>query len=180
MSKYCRERRVSTRVRGLELSLLESCGLTNAQLVRYGIRKYLEEHPKSNEYKVLTEIAFLRDKIEEYEMLIQANTLLIEEKIKELNQIRQNQSKIIDAKSRMVALKMYDTYLWFSDNEDLTEEYRYDLKNFYSYCRASIDNISVRYGKSYDESIEIFEDYLAEKFDDGSLVDSTEFVDSVV
>ena len=59
MGKYNRERRVSTRVRGLELNLLERSGLTNGQLVRYGLRKYYEEHPYSNEHMILTEVAFL-------------------------------------------------------------------------------------------------------------------------
>ena len=119
LSKYSRERRVSTRVRGLELNLLETCGLTNAQLVRYGLRKYYEEHPKSNEYMVLTEIAFLRDKIEEYQMLIEANGLLIQEKIKELNTIRQNE---LSVKTKNIVTKMYDEYLNFIDDDSLTDE----------------------------------------------------------
>lgn len=171
LSKYCRERRVSTRVRGLELNLLETCGLTNGELVRYGLRKYLEEHPKSNEYMVLTEIAFLKDKIEEYQMLIEANSLLIQEKIEELKEIRKEDEKLLHAKRIMITRKIYDEYLCFIDNEDLTEEFRSDLKNFYSYCRDPIYNISVSYGKTYEQGIEIFEEYLDEKFGEGVIGD---------
>lgn len=177
MGKYNRERRVSTRVKGLELNLLERSGLTNSQLVRYGLRKFFEEHPNSNEYIVLTEIAFLRDKIEEYEMLIEANKLLIEEKIDELKIIRHEDEKLLAAKRIMITRKIYDRYLEFSEDNTLSDEFRSDLKNFYTYCRASIENIGMSYGKGYEESIEIFEDYLDEKFNDDYLVDNV--VDSV-
>ena len=173
LSKYSRERRVSTRVRGLELSLLETCGLTNKELVRYGLRKYLEEHPKSNEYYVLTEIAFLRDKIEEYEMLIEANSLLIAEKLEELKEIRHEDEKILHAKRVMITRKIYDEYLRFIDDERLTEEYRFDLTNFYEDRKDAIEIISVRYGKTYEQGIEIFEEYLDEKFSDDSVLDSS-------
>lgn len=169
MSKYSRERRVSTRVRGLELNLLETCGLTNSELVRYGLRKYLEEHPKSNEYMVLTEIAFLRDKIEEYEMLIEANSLLISKKLEELKHIRQEDERILHAKRVMITRKIYDTYLEFIDDESLTDEYRSDLKNFYIYRKDAIIRISESFGHSYEQGIEIFEDYLDEKFNDESV-----------
>lgn len=179
LSKYCRERRVSTRVRGLELNLLETCGLTNGELVRYGLRKYYEEHPKSDEYLILTEIAFLRDKIEEYQMMIEANGLLIQEKTKELNEIRQKELAI---KTKNIVTKMYDEYLEFIDDDNLSDEFRSDLNNFYRYRYDGISIIAMRNGKTFDQVIGIFEDYLDKKFGDDVLCDSSvgEFEESLV
>ncbi len=177
MASNKRERRVSTRVNGLELNLLETCGLTNKELVRYALRKYLEEHPKSNEYKVLTEIAFLRDKMEEYQMLMDSTSLLIQSKTEELNEIRQRNAMMRDKKDIMIVRKIYDEYLDFLDDENLTEEFRSDLKNFYTYRYDAIYIISERYGKSYEQGVDIFEQYLDEKFGCSGNVDSVSLVD---
>ena len=83
-----RERRVSTRVHGWELALLERSGLSNGEIVRYGIRKYFEEHPISSEHAILTEISFLQDKNDEYALKIEANELLIQKRVEELMDIR--------------------------------------------------------------------------------------------
>ena len=168
MGKYNRERRVSTRVRGLELNLLERSGLTNGQLVRYGLRKYYEEHPYSNEHMILTEVAFLRDKIEECQLQIEAFSLAIQEKMKELHEVRQSKE---DAIYNYVVKNIWGMYLEFSDNESLSFEFRSDLNNFYSYREAGISIIAMDVHKSFDEVISIFEDYLEFKFGSEDILD---------
>lgn len=174
MAKFGKEKRVSTRVRGLEANLLERSGLTNGQLVRYGLRKFYEEHPESNEHRILTEIDFLRDKIEEYEMHIEAASLLIQKKTKELHEVRQDRE---DKVYWYIVEKMYDEYLLFIDDDSLTDEFRYDLKNFYSYCRSPIHIIAMQTHKECKEVIKMFEDYLEFKFGDDALGD--ELLDDV-
>lgn len=167
MSK--RERRVSTRVNGWELVLLERSGLSNGEIVRYGIRKYFEEHPIGNEHSLLTEISFLQDKNKEYELKIEANELLIQEKIDELNMIRSEYEKVIY--DRLIE-GLHNLLLDFMDDEKYSWEIRSDLTNFYNLRRDSISNLAARYHKTYKEAIGLFEDYL-DSFgnDDVSLLD---------
>ena len=168
MGKFHRERRVSTRVRGLELNLLERSGLTNAQLVRYGLRKYYEDHPYSNEHMILTEVAFLKDKIEECELQIESYSLAIQKKINELHEVRQSKE---DAIYNYVVKNIWDEYLEFLDNESLSPEFRSDLKNFYSYCNDGISIIAMKVHKTKDDIIKIFEDYLEFKFGGENILD---------
>ena len=168
MSKYGRQRRVSTRVRGLELNLLETCGLTYGELVRYGLKKYYEEHPKSNEHIIVTEIAFLRDKIEECELEIEATKLLIQDRLGELKEIKESKE---NSQYWYIVNNIYDTYLEFIDDESLSDEYRSDLNNFYINRRDKIEIIAMQAGHTFEQAINIFESYLDFKFGGEDMVD---------
>lgn len=161
------ERRVSTRVSGFELNLLERSGLSNSQIVRYGIRKYFEEHPISYEHELVTEINFLQDKNKEYAMLIEANELLIHEKIEELSSIRKSYENLVyDG----LISGMYDLLVEFMDDERYAWDFRSDLKNFYNVRRDSITILASRFMKSYDDAIILFEKYLDSFGNDDSIL----------
>lgn len=157
VNKGRKERRVSTRVRGFELALLERSGLSNGEIVRYGIRKYFEENPMINEHAILTEISFLQDKNNEYSMKIEANELLIQKKLEELKDIRMEYGSVIY--DRLIG-GMYNLLLEFMDDERYSWEVRSDLSNFYSIRRDSISLLASRFHKTFDESVELFEKYL--------------------
>ena len=152
-----RERRVSTRVRGLELALLEQSKLSNGEIVRYGLRKYFDEHPIKNEHKILTEISFLQDENQEYELKIEANELLIQKRISELAELRNNHEKLVY--DRLI-MGMYDLLIDFMDDDRYTFEVRSDLNEFYSLYRDSISLLAMKFNKTNDEAIELFEQYL--------------------
>lgn len=154
---YKRERRINTRVSGLELQILEQSGLTNSQIVRYGIRKYYEEHPLSVEAQLLVEISFLQDKITEKENELDALKKEVQEKVDLYTGIRDNRNV---CKGRDVALKVYDLYLDFVDDGDLTDDFRSDLNNFYSYCYDGISLVGLRHHMCFDDVVRVFEEYL--------------------
>ena len=154
---YKRERRINTRINGLELQILEQSGLTNSQIVRYGIRKYYEEHPLSVEAQLLVEIGFLQDKITEKENELDALKKEVQEKVSMYTEIRDTRDSV---RGKEVAMKVYDLYLDFSDNTDLTDEFRSDLTNFYSYCYDGIALVGLKHNMGFDDVISVFEGYL--------------------
>ena len=174
--KYNKERRVSTRVRGLELQLLEKSKLSNKDLVRYALKKFFEERPISAETQILAEIGFLQDKNYEYGLMIEANELLLKEKMLELEEIRANRSMV--RYTRLVD-EIYTAYLEFIDDDSYTDDFRLDISNFYSVRRGAIDIAAMKAGKSFEEAIECFEFYMDSICDDEYLEDMESVEDNI-
>lgn len=161
-----RERRINTRVKGLELQLLEQSGLSNGQVVRYGIKKYFEEAPLTVEAQVLTEISFLQDLILETELKLESYQSNLEKKLEEYREIQ------VDKDNRVyqyIVDNVYGYYLEFLDDDGLTDEFRSDLNNFYSYKRDAITIVGLHCNKSFDEVIVIFERYLDKLLCEGTV-----------
>lgn len=174
--KYNKERRVSTRVKGLELQLLEKSKLSNKDLVRYGLKKFLEERPFTAETQILAEIGFLQDKNYEYSLMIEANELLLKEKMLELEEIRANRSMV---KYTMLVDEIYNAYLEFIDDDKYADEFRLNISNFYIVRRDAIEIAAMKSGKSFEEAIECFEFYMDSICDDECVGDMESVEDGV-
>ena len=151
------EKKVSARITGIQSKWVEKMKLTDTELVRYGIMKHRKENPPSSETVLLVEIEYLRDKIEEYELQIEATGLLIQQKVKELVSIRKSRES---DEYYFIANNVQELYFEFLDNPKLTREYTSDLLNFYDVYRKGISDIALKTNKSFEEVVAIFEDYL--------------------
>ena len=144
---------VSARIDDKDSEYLDACGLTDTEMVRYGIMRHRTDKGLSLEKQLLLKISLLRDKIEDCELKIDAYSLLIQKKVDELVGLR-------DEKYYFIVNNVYEIYKEFLGNDSLSEEFRSDLLNFYDFESDRIESVAWKTKSDVSDVIRAFEEYV--------------------
>ena len=167
------EKRLSARVKGFDFSDFETYGVTGINVFRFGLLN-LEKDKKSNplalkKMKLLSEIKFVEDRMNERKLDQLADELLLEKLNEDLANItgfsKEKRNKLIKAIEKI--------YYEFINDESIDESIRYDISQFYELKRDDIDIYSMKIaGIRYEDAIIIFDEYLDE-INEQTIVDDT-------
>lgn len=152
------EKQISARLKGFDFSDYNAYGVTGIDVFRYGMMNIKKDKASPQKVKLLSKINLIENRMIERELDNQADELLLEKLYQELEDIdgftSEKQEQLIDAIEK--------EFNEFINDEKYDEDIRNDLSEFYSLKRSEISNRALKFGKTYDQAVELFDKYLAD------------------
>ena len=170
MSEMKKNVQVSARLSGFDLSDYQMLGVTGIDIFRCGLFNVNHSRCNPREVKLKSQIIKLENEILEHQMEIDSKKLLLEQLLKELEDVK----GFSDDKRVWLISSIEEEFHNFLEDDSYDEDVRNDLSEFYSIRRDIITINAMKVGKSYEDAISIFDEYL-DGLEDSSVVSVGEF-----
>lgn len=148
------------------LKKLKNEGITGKDVFMCGLKTYIERIKSTERFKLESQIKLIESRMYERELDMVADGLLLEKLYSDLDKVmvlsKEKEEKLISA----IEKEFYE----FMDDERYSEETRSDIGRFYDIRKDAIDIQAYYAGVSYEQAIEIFDDYL-DMLNDCSVLD---------
>lgn len=162
------EKQVNLRLFGSDLSSFQACGTNPKDVFRCGLYGENRKKKSKEEIELLSKIFLVNNRIIDNQLKVDADKLLLKELEK---QYREFKGFSADKKHWLLS-KIEDEFNDFIEDERYDEDVRMDLNQFYSIRRDAITNNATRVGRTYEQAIELFDEYL-EEMEQQSILENT-------
>jgi len=152
------EKQINIRLFGADLSNYQASGVKPKDVFRSGLYDENRKKKSPKEIELLSQIYLVNNRIMDNQLKIRADKLLLKELQKELKEIKGFSA----TKRQWLLSKIEDEFNDFMEDERYSEDIRYDLKQFYSIKRSEITNRASKVGRTYEQAIELYDEYLEE------------------
>lgn len=162
------EKQLNARLKGFDFSDFETYGVRGIDVYRYGMIQLEKEHKSPKEMKILSSIRLVENRMYERELDNMADEMLLDKLYSELENIK---GFTKDKQEQLIELIKHEFELFIED-EKLDEDVKNDLTMFYELRRDAITNRASKFGRIYEQAIELFDNYL-EDMEQSSVLENT-------
>lgn len=166
--KQRHEKQVNIRLFGADLSNYQACGTNPKDVFRSGLYDENRKKQSKREIELKSQIFLVNNRIIDNKLKIQADKLLLKELNKQLLEVQ----GFSEDKKQWLLSKIEDGFQEFIEDERYDEDVRMDLKQFYAINRDYISNRALQVGKTYEQAVELFDEYL-EEMEQQSVLENT-------
>lgn len=162
------EKQLSARLKGFDFTDYDAYGVTGIDVFRYGMINIKKEHASPKEVKLKSQIMLVENRMLERELNQMADELLLKKLYEQLKDIK---GFTIEKQEKLIEL-IQSEFDAFIEDKKLDEDVRMDLNQFYTIKRDAITIQASKFGRTYEQAIELFEKYL-EDMEQNSVLENT-------
>lgn len=166
------EKQINIRLFGADLSSFNSCETNPKDIFRSGLYNEDRKKQSKKEIKLKSQIHLLNNRIMDNQLRIEADKLLLTKLLYELNEVK----GFSEEKKKLLLAEIEKEFNDFIEDEKYAEDIRNDFNEFYTIKRDAITNKASKFGRTYEQAIELFDEYHAE-MEQNSILENTRTIE---